>query len=70
MEILVWFIKCQQMVENVDQCFPKAHDDVLKCLILSTTQRYSVHCHRGEKKLEQYSHGITEVLLYLHKKMI
>ena len=40
----------------VDQCFPKAQDDILKCLVLSTTQRYSVYCHRREKKLEQYSH--------------
>ena len=32
--------------------FPKAQDDVLKCLVLSTTQRYSVYCHRGVKKPE------------------
>ena len=25
-------------------------DDVLKCLVLSTTQKYSVYCHRGGKK--------------------
>ena len=31
---------------------PKAQDDILKCLFLSTTQRYSVHCHRGGKKPE------------------
>ena len=27
-------------------------DDVLKCLVLSTTQKYSVYCHRGGKKAE------------------
>uniref|UniRef100_A0A8C9XF15 Uncharacterized protein n=1 Tax=Sander lucioperca TaxID=283035 RepID=A0A8C9XF15_SANLU len=35
------------MVTNVDQCFPKVQDDVLKCLVLSTTQRYSVYCCGG-----------------------
>ena len=47
------------MSENGEKCgsvFPKAQDDVLKCLVLSTTQRYSVYCPRGKKKLEQYSH--------------
>ena len=34
------------MVKNVQ-------DDVLKCLVLSTTQRYSVYCHRGGKKPEK-----------------
>ena len=44
-----------KMSENGEKCgsvLPKAQDDVLKCLVLSTTQRYSVYCHRGEKKLE------------------
>ena len=48
-----------KMSENGEKCasvFPKAQDDVLKCLALSTTPRYSAYCHRGEKKLEQYSH--------------
>ena len=31
---------------------PKAQDDVLKCLVLSTAQRYSVYCQRGGKKPE------------------
>ena len=34
--------KCQSV-------FPKAQDDVLKCLVLFTTQRYSVYFHRGKK---------------------
>ena len=38
--------------KNVDKMFPKAQDDILKCLILSTTQKYSVYCHRGGKKPE------------------
>ena len=43
------------MSENAKKCrpvFPKAQGDVLKCLVLSTTQRYSVYCHRGGKKAE------------------
>ena len=31
--------------------FPKAQDDILKCLVLSATQRYSVYCHRGVKRI-------------------
>lgn len=30
----------------------KAQDDVLKCLVWSTTKRYSVHCHGGGNKPE------------------
>ena len=37
------------MVKNVDS---KLQDNVLKCLVLSTTQRYPVYCHRGGKKAE------------------
>ena len=37
------------MSENVDQSFPKGHDDVLKYLVLHQTQTYSVNCHRVEK---------------------
>lgn len=40
------------MARNVDQCFKKAHYDVLKCLVLTTTQRYWVHSHGGRKKPE------------------
>ena len=36
----------------VKKVYPKAQDDVLKCLVLYTTQRYSVYCHRGVKKPE------------------
>lgn len=32
--------------------FPKAREDVLGCLVLSTTQHYSVYCHTGVKKPE------------------
>ena len=39
------------MPENGLSVFPKAQDDVLKCLVLSTTQRCLVYCHRGRKKL-------------------
>ena len=28
------------------QCFLKAKDYILKCLVLSTSQRYSVYCHK------------------------
>lgn len=38
---------------NANQCFSeKARDDVLVCLVLSTTQIYSVSCHTGGKKPE------------------
>ena len=41
------------MSENGKKCrlvFPKARNDVLKCLVLSKNQIYSVYCHRGGKK--------------------
>ena len=40
---VVWSIKCQEMLIKVQ-------DDVLKCLVLSTTQKYLVSCQRGVKK--------------------
>ena len=38
--------------EKWQSVFPKAQDDVLKCLVLSKTQRHSVNCHKGVKKTE------------------
>lgn len=35
-----------KMSEKCRSVFPKAQDDVLECLILSTSQRYSVCYHR------------------------
>ena len=43
------------MSENGAKCqpeFPKVQDDILKCLVLSTTQRYSVYCQRRATKPE------------------
>lgn len=40
------------MVEIGEKVFPKAQDDILKCLVLSTTQRYLTYCHREGKKPE------------------
>ena len=62
------------MSENGEKCgsvFPKVQDDILKCLVLSTTQRYSVYCHRGEKKLEQYYYliGWNERIWTFKKKI-
>ena len=40
--------------ENYENCwflFLHAQDDFLKCLVLSTTQRYSLYCHKGVKYL-------------------
>lgn len=40
-----------KILENSDKCqlvFPKTQNDIRNCLLLSTTQRYSVHCQRGE----------------------
>lgn len=31
--VVVWSVKCQKMVKNVDKC----SDEILKCLVLSTT---------------------------------
>lgn len=42
---VVWTVKCQKMVQNVDQCFPKP-------TMTSSTQTYSVYCHRGFDKPE------------------
>ena len=44
-------IKCQKMIKKCPS-FPKAQDDVLKCLVLSTIQRYSVSCHTGLKPID------------------
>ena len=48
--LVVWSIKCQNMVKHVDQMFPKAQGDVLKCPVLSTTKRYSIYYYRRLKK--------------------
>ena len=43
------------MSENNETCqsvFPKAQAVVFKSFVFSTTQRYSVYCHRGLKKPE------------------
>lgn len=41
--LVVWSMK------NADQCFLK---HMMTCLVLSTTQRYSVYCHRELRKAE------------------
>ena len=33
--------------------FPKAQDDAIRCLVLSTTQKYSVYYHNGVNKPEK-----------------
>ena len=38
------------MIQNVYSVFSKAQDDALKYLVLSTTQKYSVHFHKRGKK--------------------
>lgn len=40
--VVVWSVKCQKMVKNVDKC----SGEILKCLVLSTTWRYLVYFHR------------------------
>ena len=51
--LIVWFIK---MSENGEKCWsmfpksPKLHPS--NVVVLSTTQRYSVYCHRGVNKPE------------------
>ena len=30
--LVVWSMMCQEMVKNVDHCFPKAQDDI-KCFV-------------------------------------
>lgn len=45
--------------------FPKALDDLLECVVPSTTQRYSVYCHRWVKKQENIHFeeaGIREII--------
>ena len=42
--------KCLKM-----SVFPKTKDVDLKCLVLSTTQRYLVYCQRGGKKLKMFT---------------
>lgn len=36
--------------------FPKAQDDVFKCLVLSTTHRYRVNCHLRSNETRKFSH--------------
>ena len=45
-QLFFWLINQLFGTENVKKCF------VLKCLVLSTTQRFSVYCQRGGKKTE------------------
>lgn len=49
-QLVVWLKKKKKMSENGGKClsvFIKAKEDVLECLVVSVTQRYSVHCHSG-----------------------
>ena len=42
------------MEENCDKClllFPKAQEEVLKCLVLSKSQLYSVYFYKRVKKV-------------------
>lgn len=58
------------MSENGEKCwsvFLKSQDDVLIFLVLSTTQRYLVHCQKGGKKPEHLhieEVGIKEMCTY------
>ena len=53
--------------------FPRALHDVLKCLLSSTTtQRCSIHCHRGVKRPENIHlswAGLRELLLFSVKQL-
>lgn len=31
--LVVWSMICQEMVKNVDQCFPKAQDDIKRFVL-------------------------------------
>lgn len=60
--------KCKNTVPGGKKCwwqFPKALDDLLECVVPSTTQRYSVYCHRWVKKQENIHFeeaGIREII--------
>ena len=60
------------MVKNVHQCL-QVQDDILKCLVLSTTQTYSAHCQRGGKNPENIhivESEIREIWTFLLLKLI
>lgn len=42
---VVWPMTCQKIVKNGKSV---SHDYVLKCPVLSPTERYSVNCHRSQ----------------------
>ena len=59
--------KLSENSENVSQTgFPKAHD-ILKWLVLSTTQRHSLYCHRGIIKPVHLYHlrSLNQIILWL-----
>lgn len=51
-QLIVWCLMCQIMV-NMSIIVPKGQESVLKCLVLSTSQRCSVYCRRGVEKPEK-----------------
>ena len=62
--------KCEKWSNTV---FPKAREDVLGCLVLSTTQHYSVYCHREVKKPENIrisEAGIREYMICVGAKAV
>ena len=49
-----------EMVGNINQGFLKAKMTSSKCLVLSTTQKYSVYRHRGGNKPEDITFNKLE----------
>ena len=46
---VVLYIKCQKIVKKCQSVFPQIQQEVLRCLVWSTAQRYSGYCQRGLK---------------------
>lgn len=56
LDTTAWSVKMSETVKKCQTVFPpKAKDDVLKCIILSPTQRYSVYCQRTKKEQKMFT---------------
>ena len=42
-----------EVVKKIKKKWNEMQIGILKCLVLSTTQKYLVYCHRGVKKPEK-----------------
>lgn len=60
---VVWAMTCQKTVKNV---FSTTQGNMLECVVLYTTQTYSVYCRQGMKKPENIASCFQYPVLKAH----